>query len=111
MTSYSLAEVNKPHCMLDSTVKPRLSDSCRAQPQQQHDLLEQTLAEEMSKAQRRSGTASNLPPGIQFKQVHTYTHTQHVQVKLTMLGSACFSHPSTRVAGLVMDASCGGSMQ
>ena len=73
MTSYSLAGVNKPHFMLVSTVKPGLSDTCRAQPQQQHELLEQTLAEEMSKAQRRSGTASTLHPGVQYKQVNTHT--------------------------------------
>lgn len=46
--------------------------ACRPQPQQQHDLLEQALAEEMTKAARRSGKPGGAPSGVQFKQVgHT----------------------------------------
>lgn len=46
---------------------------CRPQPQQQqHDLLEQALAEEMAKAQRRSGQDPAKLSQVQFKQVHPF---------------------------------------
>ena len=42
---------------------------CRPEPQQQQDLLEQALAEEMAKAQRRSGQDVSKASQVQFKQV------------------------------------------
>ncbi len=41
----------------------------RPEPQQQQDLLEQALAEEMAKAQRRSGQDAGKASQVQFKQV------------------------------------------
>lgn len=44
---------------------------CRPEPQQQQDLLEQALAEEMAKAQRRSGQDASKASQVHFKQVPT----------------------------------------
>ncbi len=43
----------------------------RPEPQQQQDLLEQALAEEMAKAQRRSGQDVAKASQVQFKQVQS----------------------------------------
>ena len=58
---------------------------CRAQPQQQQNLLEQALAEEMVKAARRSGQDATRTPQVQFKQVSIVTQRiacfmQHARV-------------------------------
>lgn len=57
-----------------TVVPPSLvAGCCRPQPQQQqHDLLEQALAEEMAKAQRRSGQDPAKLSQVQFKQVLTF---------------------------------------
>ncbi|DBB10990.1 hypothetical protein WJX82_011459 [Trebouxia sp. C0006] len=44
--------------------------AARPEPQQQQDLLEQALAEEMAKAQRRSGQDVGKASQVQFKQVN-----------------------------------------
>ena len=57
---------------------------CRPEPQQQQDLLEQALAEEMAKAQRRSGQDAGKASQVQFKQVQP-TNRCHAPVAGTNL--------------------------